>query len=271
MQMGPHALNTHTEKAMRAIAAAARELGNGLHTHLSQDAREVADIQRLFGTRPVQLAKQVGWYDGPIIGAHLRGIDPAVDLPVLVDNNVTYGYCPHEGGVTGTTLPRFFPEALGAGLNTSIGIEFSNDYLDTMRLSVPYGGARYSLLSASSPVPMINPTIWDALRAATVNGARISGRTDIGRIAVGAKADLASIDVSGYLVGVFAPPPQPAYNLLYANGLSVRHVMTDGIVQIFDGHLVVDDERRVVRRAAAVQQRIWSMAAENGWFDLEPR
>jgi 5-methylthioadenosine/S-adenosylhomocysteine deaminase len=271
MQMGPHALNTHTLRAIRRIAEVARELGNGIHTHLSQDEREVNDILRLFGRRPVQFAEDVGWYSaGPFIGAHLRGIDLVVDLPALVRNNVHYGYCPHEGGVTGTTLPRFFPEALAAGLNTSIGIEFSNDYLQTMVLSVPYGGSRFALLSPTSPVPLKNPSIWDALRAGTVNGAKIVGREDIGRIAVGAKADLTVVDVSHWLVGAFAPPPQPVYNLLYANGLSVKHTMTDGILQVFDGHLVIDDERRVVERGAAVQQKIWEQATANDWFDFDP-
>ncbi len=35
-QMAPHATDTHTPKTMAAILAAAREMGNGIHIHLSQ-------------------------------------------------------------------------------------------------------------------------------------------------------------------------------------------------------------------------------------------
>lgn len=269
MQMGPHAPNTLTPAAMRAVADAARELGNGIHTHLSQDAREIADIQRLWGKKPSEWIGEFGWYDGPLIAAHLRGMDPKVELPILAANNVTFGYCPWEGGISGTTVPRWWPEVLAAGVNTSIGLEFSNDYVENIKLAVMYGGARYSLLPYpdSSPVPLRNPSIWDAMRAATINGAAIVGRADLGRIAVGAKADLVSIDTTGYFVGSGAVPPQPVYNLLFANGLSVVHTMTEGNIQIYHGNLAVDDQQRVIAQAGAVMQKVWDEASAAGWFD----
>jgi cytosine/adenosine deaminase-related metal-dependent hydrolase len=91
-------------------------------------------------------------------------------------------------------------------------------------------------------------------------------RDDLGRIAVGAKADLTSIDVSRFLVGVGATPPEPLNNLLYANGLNVVNVMTEGVIQIHRGNLVVDNERRVVERGGAVVQKIWAELERMGWF-----
>ncbi len=269
MQMGPHAPNTLTPKAMQAIGDAARELGNGIHTHLSQDAREIDHIKRLWNKKPTEWIDEFGWYDGPLIAAHLRGMDPEVELPILVEKGATFGYCPWEGGIDGTTVPRWWPEVLAAGMNASIGIEFSADYVENIKLAVLYGGARYSLLPhpGVSPVPLQNPTIWDALRAATVNGAAIVARQDIGRIAVGAQADLVTIDLTGYLVGCGAVPPQPVYNLLFTNGLSVTHVMTGGRIQIYGGRFVLDDEQRVTERASAVMQKVWAQAEASGWFD----
>jgi 5-methylthioadenosine/S-adenosylhomocysteine deaminase len=272
MQMGPHAPNTLTPKAMQAIGDAAKELGNGIHTHLSQDAREIDHIQRLWNKKPTEWIDEFGWYDGPLIAAHLRGMDPAVELPILVEKGATFGYCPWEGGIDGTTVPRWWPEVLAAGMNASIGIEFSADYVENIKLAVLYGGARYSLLPHPdvSPVALKDPNVWDALRAATVNGAAIVGRQDIGRIAVGAKADLATINLTGYLLGCGAVPPQPVYNLLFANGLSVVHVMTEGQIQIFNGHFVLDDEQRMIERASAVMEKVWAEAESAGWFDHAP-
>ena len=58
-----------------------------------------------------------------------------------------------------TTVPRWWPEVLAAGMNASIGIEFSADYVENIKLAVLYGGARYSLLPHPdlSPVPLKNP------------------------------------------------------------------------------------------------------------------
>jgi cytosine/adenosine deaminase-related metal-dependent hydrolase len=269
MQMGPHAPNTLTPAAMQAIGDAARELGNGIHTHLSQDAREIDHIARLWNKKPTEWIDDFGWYDGPLIAAHLRGMDPAVELPILIEKGATFGYCPWEGGIDGTTVPRWWPEVLAAGMNSSIGIEFSGDYVENIKLAVLYGGARYSLLPhpSVSPVPLKNPTIWDAMRAATVNGAAIVGRQDIGRITVGAKADLVTIDLTGYLLGCAVAPPQPVYNLLFANGLSVVNVMTEGLVQIYGGHFVLEDEAQMIQRATAVTEKVWAEAEASGWFD----
>ena len=95
-------------------------------------------------------------------------------------------------------------------------------------------------------------------------------RTDIGRIEVGAKADLVSVDVTGLLVGTGAVPPEPLNNLLYANGTAARHVMTDGRLQVLDGHVVAADLDRVARRAGAAVQRLWDALEAEGFFTPTP-
>lgn len=53
-QMAPHATDTHTPKTMSAILAAAKEIGNGIHIHLSQSTQETHTVQRLWGKRPAE-------------------------------------------------------------------------------------------------------------------------------------------------------------------------------------------------------------------------
>jgi cytosine/adenosine deaminase-related metal-dependent hydrolase len=155
-------------------------------------------------------------------------------------------------------------------VNTNIGIDtHSNDYLENLKLAVLYGQARFSLLRTTSPVPIRSPTIWDAVRAATVHAADELGRPDLGRIAVGAKADLVAVDVSSLLVGTGALPPEPMNNLLYHGGRA-RMTMTDGIVQVLDGELVVERERRVRERGGAVVRKLWDILASEGWFTPTP-
>ncbi|MDJ0879701.1 MAG: amidohydrolase family protein [Halieaceae bacterium] len=265
-QVTPHAADTQTPETMRAHAAAAAELGNGIHIHLSQSARETETVKRLWGVTPAAWCKQFGFYDGPFFGAHMVGLDFKVDPPILNAAGAVYSHCPSGGGAGGDTQP--YPEALAAGMKVNIGIDtHSNDYIENLKLAVLYGQARHSLIADSSTVPLQKPTIWDAVRGATLVAAEGLGRKDIGRIEPGARADLVGIDVSGPLVGTGALPPEPLNNLLYANGLSTRLVMTDGMVQVYEGRFVADSAARVAREGGAVVREIWSKLAAEGWFD----
>ena len=266
-QMAPHATDTHTPKTMAAILAAAREMGNGIHIHLSQSVQETKTVQRLWGKRPTEWLEELGFYTERIFGAHLTGIDVRLDLPILAKKNLTYAHCPSGGGAGGSGGTQPYPEALAASVKTTIGIDtHSNDYIENLKLAVLYGRARARLLQAHSPVPLKMPTIWDAVQGATLGAAQGLGRDDLGRIAPGAKADVCTVDVTGFLSGTGAVPPEPLNNLLYAHGLSVRHVMTDGRFQVFDGRFVADDEGQVQQRGGEVVKKIWAQLQSEKWF-----
>ena len=263
-QMGVHATDTQTPETMQAFRAGAKELGNGIHMHLSQGPAETQTVQRLWGKRPAEWIDDFGFYDGPLFAAHMNGADLDHDPAILRDNNATYVHNPSAGGAGGGTQP--WPEMLAAGVRTNIGIDtHSNDHLENVKLAVLYGQARYDLLSGHDR-PVARPTIWDAIRAATINAADGLGRSDLGRIRPGARADLITVDVTGLLVGSGAVPPEPLHNLLYAHGRCVRDVMVDGRFQIRNGASVVADEHRVVADGGAAVEKIWHQLRIEGWF-----
>jgi 5-methylthioadenosine/S-adenosylhomocysteine deaminase len=263
--MAPHATDTHTPETFAAILAGAKELGNGIHIHLAQSRRETAVIQKLWGATPVQWLEQLGLLDVPLFGAHMSGIDWDKDPEILNRHGTVYVHCPSGSGAGGQTQP--YPEALGAEMNVNIGTDtHSNDYLENLKLAVVYGRERYRLLKEHLKQPLRNPTIWPAIEGATLVAAKGLGREDIGRITPGAKADLTTIDVSGPLVGAGALPPEPLNNLLYASGLSVRNVITDGMFQVFDGELVVDNPIQVAQAGGQVVQKIWNQLSAEDWF-----
>ena len=68
-------------------------------------------------------------------------------------------------------------------------------------------------------------------------------------------------------MGSGALTPEPLTNLLYANGLAVRHAMTDGQVQLLDGELLVDDAAALQARAGAAAMQIWDQLRAEGFFD----
>ncbi|MBL8644157.1 MAG: amidohydrolase family protein [Rhodospirillaceae bacterium] len=263
--MTMHATDTHTPKTLDAMKAACAELGTGLHLHLSQGREEGVRVKALWKLTPTEWLEKFGLLDQPVFGAHMTGIDWALEGPILKKYGTVYAHCPSAGGAGGPSMP--YPEALGAGVPVNIGIDtHSNDYLENLKLSVLIGQARYWHHRGNAAKVVKEPTIWDAVDGATRVPADALKRNDLGRIAVGAKADLVSVDVSGLLSGAGALPPEPMHNLLYCNGMMVRHVMTDGRIQVFDGRLTVDDEARVLAEGGRVVQAIWERLEQDGWF-----
>ncbi len=265
--MTPHATDTHTPDTMRAMVAAARTLGNGMHIHLAQGAGEARTTMRLWQQSPAVWLESLGAFDGPLFGAHMTGAT-AADWEVMRRRGGVYAHCPSGGGAGASSGSQPYPEALTAGVRTNIGIDtHSNDYVENLKQAVICGRARARLLNTATGTTLRLPTIRDAVDGATRIAADGLRRPDLGRIAVGAKADLCAIDVSGLLVGSGVPGPEPLNNLLYANGLSVRHVVTDGYVQVMHGALVIDDIAQLRERGGRAVQSIWAQLRAERWFD----
>src|SRR3546814_12047868 len=107
--------------------------------------------------------------------------------------------------------------------------DWSSDVCSSdLRQAVAQGRSRAQLYAKTSPVKLVEPTMWHAMEAATIGGARGLGRKDLGRIQAGAKADLCTISIDQLLVGSGTRALEPLTSLLYTNGLAVRTVMTDG-------------------------------------------
>ncbi len=264
--MAPHGTDTHTGETMKAIVGAARELETGVHIHLSQRAAETDAVRRLHGgLSPTQWLESLGALDGPFFGAHMMALDWSTDPDILKRNGAIYAHCPSAGGAGGATQP--YPEALAAGIATNVAIDtHSNDLLENVKLAVLLGKARAKLQIAHG-VTARAPTIRDAVDGATIVAADGLRRTDLGRLAPGAKADFVAIDVSNWLVGAGAAPLEPLNNLLYANGTAVSHVAIDGRFVVFDGRLQCADEEEVFARGAAVNRKIWRQLADEDWFE----
>jgi cytosine/adenosine deaminase-related metal-dependent hydrolase len=269
--MAPSVVSVHTPETFAAIKAAARELGTGIHIHMQAgyNPEDNKRIHEFWGKGEASVVIDQGLTsDVWLFAAHLLFLDNlAVDLPNLASQNFTFSHCPSAAGAGVLASSQPYPEALAAGVNTCIGFDtHSNDYVENIKLAVMQGRARAQLLNATSKAKLIEPTIWHGLDSATRAGARGLHRDDLGRIQAGAKADLCTIDVTGLLVGNGTRPREPWNNLMYANGLSVRNVMIDGVWKVLDGRLTFDDEARIVRRGGEVVQKLWAQLENEDFF-----
>lgn len=261
--MSPHATHTHTRRTLAAIAAAAVELGTGVHIHLAS-ARENEMTARVWGMRPAQLCALEGLMDGIFVAAHLTAFDFAQDAALFRKRGALYAHCPTAEGPGGSSQP--WPEALAAGLCTNIAIDtHCNDYVETLKQAVLHGRTRQMLLDGDG-VARTRPNVWHAIEAATRVPADALRRPDLGRIRAGARADLVSLDVTGYMAGAGRLPPEPLNHLLYADSRAVRNVMTDGRWQVRQGRLQVADHDRVLLESGAATARVWELLEREDWF-----
>jgi len=269
MMMAPSVTPVFTAASFKAIQDAVIELGTATHVHIqaNNSPSHQALIHEYWKVRELELLQKTGLLNQRVFGAHCYLEDPEKDLAIMANPNFTFVHCPSAAGAGQRASTQVYPEALAAGVNTSIGFDtHSNDYIENMKLAVIQGRGRAYLLAKTSPVKMKEPTIWDALKSATLAGANGLGRNDLGRIEPGAKADLCTVDVSGLLIGNGIAPREPWNNLLYANGLSVRHVMIDGEWKIRDGQVMFDDEAGLKSRGGAAAKKIWDRLEKDGFF-----
>ncbi len=211
-----------------------------LHTHLAETEEEERYCRARFGCRPLDALEAAGWL-GPRTwiahGTRLSGDE----IARLGRCGVAVAHCPASELATGSAIAPVVDLA-GAGVPVGLGSDGDAGMAVDVRLADLGQRLRYGPAA-------IGP--HDALRWATEGGAACVGRTDLGRIAPGAAADLACYradDVA--LVGA-----EDAFGTLVRAGLGrPDRVMVAGRWRVMDGRLAdfdVDGLRR--RHAAAVR------------------
>jgi cytosine/adenosine deaminase-related metal-dependent hydrolase len=92
----------------------------------------------------------------------------------------------------------------------------------------------------------------EALEIATLGGARVLGRDDVGALVPGMRADVAVWDVSG----VEAAGSWDPVAFLLAGPVRVRDLFVEGRQVVGDGHMLTLDLPRAVERAKVLAGRL---------------
>jgi 5-methylthioadenosine/S-adenosylhomocysteine deaminase len=103
--------------------------------------------------------------------------------------------------------------------------------------------------------------------AATLAGARALGRDDLGRLAPGAKADIAIIDLTGGDSLRYGPIRDPIKSLVECGiGDDVDTVIVDGVVRMEQRRIPGVDLAELRARAQEAGEEVWSRLQE--WDSL---
>jgi 5-methylthioadenosine/S-adenosylhomocysteine deaminase len=259
----PAQADTCTEALLRDAAAASRERGLPLQIHAAQSVVEFHEIMRRHGKTPIEFLGAAGVLGPNAILGHAIFLDhhswlhwpTRDDLGRLRDTGTSVAHCPTVFSRRGITL-----EDVGAyraaGVNLGIGTDtFPHNFVEEMRTA--------AILARVTAGNAHTVTGADIFAAATVGGAAALGRSDLGRLAVGAKADFVMIDATH---PAMRPLYDPIRSLVYSAGeRAVRHVFVDGRQVVRDGKTLGFDYADAVARLEDAQRRAIAKVPLHDW------
>jgi cytosine/adenosine deaminase-related metal-dependent hydrolase len=184
-----------TGDLMQRSVELAREKGVSLHTHLAETKDEEDFCIETFGARPVKYAEELGWAGPDVWYAHGVFIDDE-EISRMAAAGTGVAHCPSSNMRLASGIAPV-ARYLEAGVNVGLGVDgsASNDGSNML------AEARQAMLLArlaSSPELGSGPqmTARTALEMATLGGAAVLGRDDIGSLATGKCADFFTLDLS---------------------------------------------------------------------------
>jgi 8-oxoguanine deaminase len=237
---------------MRESATLARQYGVSLHTHLAENVNDVAYSREKFGMTPAQYAHDLGWVGRDVWHAHCVQLDDAgIELFARTGTGVAHCPCSNmrlASGIAPIKRMRLAGVPVGLGVDGSA----SNDGAQMV------AEARQALLLQRVGFGPDAMTAREALEIATLGGAAVLGRDDIGALAPGMAADFVSFDLRQPLfAGALA---DPVAALVFCAPSQVAHSVIGGRRVVRDGVLATLELAPVIERHNRLAQQLYEAA-----------
>jgi cytosine/adenosine deaminase-related metal-dependent hydrolase len=238
--LAPDRVETCTLPLLEKTMAAARDLDCRVRLHMAQGAAELETMRRLHrATGPRWLADN-GLLGERLIAPHGTHATQE-DLRLYAENGVSIAHSPLVSARMGGMLHSF---AACRKLGINIGMATDTAPPD-MLMNLLMGLVTCRIAEKASDA-VRSCELFDA---ATLGGARALGRTDIGRLAAGARADIAVFRLDDPFM---TPSVDPVTTLVMGgSGKVTQAVFVDGRLSMLDGRLAGLDMADARRRAQA--------------------
>ena len=274
-----------SRELMRDSALLARSFGLAhgvsLHTHLAENEFDVAYTREKFGCTPAEYIEQLGWVGPDVWCAHCVKLDAnGIALFARTGTGVAHCACSNMRLASGIAPVRAMRDA---GVSVGLGVDgaASNDaghMLGEVRMAMllqrvgaacpptagygdrpPVGVAgRLGSGPALDPHGAANgPSAMSAremLEIATLGGAKVLGRDDIGALAVGMAADIVTVPLGG--VATAGALHDPLAALVFCQVPRVQHSIVNGRVVVRDGELTTLELPVLVERHNALAREL---------------
>jgi cytosine/adenosine deaminase-related metal-dependent hydrolase len=232
------------------FAAAARKMGIGLHSHLSESLDYVHFCRDVHHCKPLEFVARHDWVGPDVFFAHLVHLEPD-EIRLLADTRTGMAHCPQSNCRLGSGIAPA-PALARIGGRVSLGVDGSAsneaaDMIDETHMAWLVHRARDGAASV---------TVEEVIRWGTAGGATVLGLDRVGTLAPGMAADLMvySLDHLRYAglhdpaIGPVAGGGQAHVKYGFCNG---RLVVEDGRIPGLDLPALLADARKAVNRMVA--------------------
>lgn len=235
---------------MKRTAVLARAHGVQLHTHLAETKDEEVFCMELFGHRPVAYMQSLDWVGDDVWFAHSVHVNQG-EIDVYAQTGCGVAHCPCSNmrlasGIAPIRELRDAQVPVGLGVDGSASNDASHllaEARQAMLLARVRAGVEGASLTGSD-VPIM--TAREVLEIATIGGAEVLGRTDIGSLEEGKCADFIAIDTNRLEFAGALHDPLAA--ILFCNAVNVDVNVVGGKFIVRDGELQTLDLPRHIQR-----------------------
>jgi cytosine/adenosine deaminase-related metal-dependent hydrolase len=230
-----------TPDLLRESAKLAREYKVTMHTHLAETLDEEQFCLQKFGHRPVDYMQTLDWVGPDVWYAHAVHVND-VEIGLMARTGCGAAHCPSSNmrlasGIAPVKKYRAAGVKVGLGVDGSAGNDGSH----------LLGEARQAMLLARVMGDPAGLTAREALEIATIGGAKVLGRDDVGSLEKGKRADFFAINLNR-LDYAGAAVHDPVAAVLFCAPQNADWVMVDGKWVVKEGALQTVELGWVIER-----------------------
>lgn len=249
--VAPHSTYSCSPEKFQKASEMVQNYGVLLHTHCSETRKEVYDVKKRYGMRPVEHLKKLGVLNENTLLAHCGWITKG-EIKEIATTGARVSYNPVSNMKLATGGYAPIPELLQAGVSVGLGTDgaASNNSLDM------FESMKFAALLQKQH--RWDPSIISAqtvLDMATIGGANCLG-INAGSIKEGKKADLIMIDLD-------KPNMIPRHNLIsnlvYSfKGCDVSTTIVNGKLLMLEREFLTLDYEKVMEDAEEAARELVS-------------
>ncbi|MFC6011570.1 chlorohydrolase family protein [Nocardia lasii] len=261
----PCRIETLSEDLLHRTAALASRTDVLVRLHALQGLHERAFVFERFGMPPLAVLEQVGLLGPNLLiphgiyvdsNPHVDDAETDADIGTLAASGASIVHCPLTSARHGAALDSF-DRYRAAGVRICLGTDsFPPDLVRGIDLGVTLTKVLTSRLDAA--------TYADYVSAATLGGADALHRPDLGRIEVGATADLVAFRLDDPRDGVLDDPLRTL--CMNSSGRAADFSMVAGRITLRDGVIPGIDLTAMTRRAQTLFERMRAAYAERDYL-----
>ncbi|OGQ75430.1 MAG: hypothetical protein A3G94_01015 [Deltaproteobacteria bacterium RIFCSPLOWO2_12_FULL_60_16] len=259
----PGHVDSCTPDLLKETRKAGKELGARVQVHATINLFEFHTVMRRDRCTPIELLHKIGFLDPQVSLSHCIFISGhswlaypyGDDLKIIADSGASVAHSPLKYLKLGITMESF-DRYLKAGINMGIGTDtFPKDIISDMRYA--------ALCSRVAEKSFVAGRPRDAFNAATLGGAKMAGREDLGRLQKGAKADISIVNLKDIAFGAVRDPIKSLVETAVSR--DVRTVIVDGEILVDNGKYLRLNEDELLDKVQAKGEEVWASVPKWHW------